>query len=157
MWLGFVHSIKMGFIEYWFPHWHFEGGSSLRIKEWVSWVCPMRSRVRVVSSLLVLLGSSFLSFKIGCIWKSLLWGFSSQLILDSDTWNHTTVYKLFALDKNTWYITVCKQMIIDNFFINWTFLSIIICFRYWICCWRVFSQVSTHQSTIWALVYLMIY
>ena len=76
MWLSFVHSIKMCFIEYWFPRGHFRGGSSLRMKEWVSWVCPMHSRARVVSSLLVLLGSSFLSFKMGCIWKSLLWGFS---------------------------------------------------------------------------------
>ena len=78
MWLSFVHSIKMFLIEYWFPYGHFGEGSSLRMKNWVSWVCPMRSRVRVVSSLLVLLGSSFLSFKIGCIWKSLLWGFSSH-------------------------------------------------------------------------------
>ena len=78
MWLSFVHSIKMCLIEYWFPHGHFGGGSSLRMKEWVSRVCPMHSRVMVVSSLLVLLGSSFLSFKIGCIWKSLLWGFSSH-------------------------------------------------------------------------------
>ena len=67
----------MCLIEYWFPHGHFWGVSSLRMKEWVSWVCPMHSRVRVVSSLLVLLGSSLLSFKIGCIWKS-LWGFSSH-------------------------------------------------------------------------------
>ena len=78
MWLSFVHSIKMCLIEYWFPHGHFGGGSFLSMKESVSLVCPMRSRVRVVSSLLVLLGSSFLSFKIGCIWKSLLWGFSSH-------------------------------------------------------------------------------
>ena len=68
MWLSFVHSIKMCLIEYWFPHGHFGGGSSFRMKEWVSWVCPMRSRVRVVSPLPVLLGSSFLSFKIGSIW-----------------------------------------------------------------------------------------
>ena len=82
MWFSFVHSIKMCLIEYWFifiyTHGHFGGGSSLRMKELVSRVCPMRSWVRVVSSLLVLLGSSFLSFKIGCIWKSLLWGFSSH-------------------------------------------------------------------------------
>ena len=78
MWLSFVHSIKMCLIEYWFPHGHFGGGFSFRMSEWVSWVCSMRSRVRVVSSLLVLLGSSFLSFKIGCIWKSLLRGFSSH-------------------------------------------------------------------------------
>ena len=78
MWLSFVHSIKMCLIEYWFPHGHFMGGSSLIMKEWVSRVCLMRSRVRVVSSLLVLLGSSFLSFKMGCIWKSFLWGFSSH-------------------------------------------------------------------------------
>ena len=78
MWLIFVHSIKMYLIEYWCPHGHFGGDSSLRMKEWVSRACPMRSRVRVVSSLLVLLGSSFLSFKIGCIWKRLLWGFSSH-------------------------------------------------------------------------------
>ena len=32
----------------WFPHGHFWGGSSLRMKEWVNRVCPMRSRVRVV-------------------------------------------------------------------------------------------------------------
>ena len=38
----------------------------------------MCNRVRVVSFLLVLLGSSFLSFKMGWIWKSLLWGFSSH-------------------------------------------------------------------------------
>ena len=44
VWLGFVHSIKMCLIEYWFPYGHFGGGSSLRIKEWFSWVCPMRSR-----------------------------------------------------------------------------------------------------------------
>ena len=68
----------MYLIKYWFPHGHFGGGSSLRMKEWVSRLCPMRNRVRVVSSLLVLLGSSFLSFKIGCIWKILLWGFSSH-------------------------------------------------------------------------------
>ena len=68
----------MCLIEYWFPHGYFGGGSSLRMKEWVSRVCPMHSRVRVVSSLLVLLGSNFLSFKISCIWKSLLWGFSSH-------------------------------------------------------------------------------
>ena len=48
------------------------------MKEWVSRVCPMRSQVREISSLPVLLGSSFLSFKIGCIWKSLLWGISSH-------------------------------------------------------------------------------
>ena len=78
VWLSFVHSIKIYLIEYWFPHGHFGGGSSLRMKEWASWVCPIRSRVRVVSSLLVLLGSSFFSFKMGCIWKSLLWGFSSH-------------------------------------------------------------------------------
>ena len=78
VWLSLVHSIKMCLIEYWFPHGHFGRGSSLRMKEWVSRVCPMYSRVRVVSSLLVLLGSSFLSFKIGCIWKSLLWGSSSH-------------------------------------------------------------------------------
>ena len=78
MWFSFVHSIKMCLIEYWFPHGHFGEGSSLRMKEWVSRVCPMRVQVRVVSSLLVLLGSSLLSFKMGCIWKSLLWGFSSH-------------------------------------------------------------------------------
>ena len=78
MWFSFVHSIKMCLIEYWFPHGHFVDGSSLRMKEWVIWVCPIRSRVRIVSSLLVLLGFNFLSFKIGCIWKSLLWGFSSH-------------------------------------------------------------------------------
>ena len=64
MLLSFVHSIKICLIEYWFPHGHFGGGSSLRMKKWVSRVCPMRSRVRVVSSLLVLLGSSFFSFRI---------------------------------------------------------------------------------------------
>ena len=78
MWLSFVYSIKICLIEYWFPHGHFGGGSTLRMKEWISWVCPMRSRVRVVSSFLVLLGSNFLSFKICYIWKSLLWGFSSH-------------------------------------------------------------------------------
>ena len=74
MWLSFVHFIKMCLIEYW----HFGGGSSLRMKEWDSRMCPLRSRIRVVSSLLVLLGSSFLSFKMGCIWENLLWGFSSR-------------------------------------------------------------------------------
>ena len=78
VWLSFVHSIKMCLIECWFPHGHFGGGSSLRMKEWVNWVCPMRSRVKLVSSLLLLLGSSFLSFKMECIWQSLLWGFSSH-------------------------------------------------------------------------------
>ena len=39
--------------------WTFWGGSSLRIKEWVRRVCPMRSRVRLVSSLLVLLKSLY--------------------------------------------------------------------------------------------------
>ena len=77
VWLSFVHSIKICFIEYWFLHGHFGGGSSLRKKEWVSRVYPMCSRIRVASSLLVLLGSSFLSFKIGCIGKSLLWRFWS--------------------------------------------------------------------------------
>ena len=33
----------------------------------------MRSRPRVVSSLMVLLGSSFLSFKMGSSWKCLWW------------------------------------------------------------------------------------
>ena len=76
--VSFVHSIKMYFIVYWFPHGHFGGDSSFRMKEWVNLVCPMRSRARVVSSLLVLLGSSFLSFKMGCTLKRLLWGFFSH-------------------------------------------------------------------------------
>ena len=38
----------------------------------------MHSWARMVSSLLVLLGSSFLSFKMGCTWKSLLWEFFSH-------------------------------------------------------------------------------
>ena len=25
------------------------------------------------------------------------------------TWNHITMCKLFVLDRNTWYITVCKK------------------------------------------------
>ena len=54
----------MCLIEYWFPHGHFVGGSSLRMKEWVCRVCPMHCRVRGVSSLLVLLGSSFLFVKL---------------------------------------------------------------------------------------------
>ena len=33
VWLSFAHSIKMCLIEYWFPHGHFRGGSSLRMKE----------------------------------------------------------------------------------------------------------------------------
>ena len=71
VWLSFVHSIKKCLIKYWFPHGHFVRGFSLRMQEWVSWVCPMHSRVRVVSSLLALLGSTFLSFRIGCI--GLVW------------------------------------------------------------------------------------
>ena len=78
MLVSFVHSIKMCFIVYWFPHWHLGGGLSFRMKEWINLVCPMHNRARVVSSLLVLFGSSFLSFKIGCTWKSLLWGFFSH-------------------------------------------------------------------------------
>ena len=77
---SFVHSIKMYFIVYWFPHEHLGKGSSFRMKEWVNLVCPMHSRTRVVSSLLVLLGYRFryLSFKMGHSWKSLLWGFFSH-------------------------------------------------------------------------------
>ena len=78
MLVSFVHSIKMCFIMYWFPHRNLGGGSSFRMKEWVNLVCPMRSRVRVVSSLLILLGSIFLSFEMGCTCKSLLWGFFSH-------------------------------------------------------------------------------
>ena len=78
MLVSFVHSIKMCFIMYWFPHGHLGGGSSFRMKEWVNPVCPMHSRARVVSSLLVLLGSSFFSFKMGCTWKSLSWGLFSH-------------------------------------------------------------------------------
>ena len=74
MLVNFVHSIKMCFIVYWFPHGHLGEGLSFRMKEWVNLVCPMRGRARLVSSLLVLLGSSFRSFKMGCTWKSLLWG-----------------------------------------------------------------------------------
>ena len=33
----FVHSIKMCLIEYWFPYWHFGGGSFLKMKEWAFW------------------------------------------------------------------------------------------------------------------------
>ena len=38
------------------------------------------------------------------------------LVLEKNTWNHTTVCKLLILDRNTWnHIIVCKQMIIDKF------------------------------------------
>ena len=78
MLISLVHSIKMCFIVYWFPHGHLGEDSSFRMKEWVNLVCPMCCRARVVSSLLVLSGSSFLSFKMGCIWKSLWWGVFSH-------------------------------------------------------------------------------
>ena len=33
-----------------------------------------------------------------------------RLLLDRNTWNYTTVYKLFVLSENTWYhISVCKK------------------------------------------------
>ena len=78
MLVSFVHSIKMCFIVYWFPHGHLGGGSPFRMKYWVNLACPMHRRATVVSSLLVLLGSSFLSFKIDCTWKILLWGIFSH-------------------------------------------------------------------------------
>ena len=78
MLVSFVHLIKMCFIMYWFLHEHLGGGSSFRMKEWINLVCPMHIWARVVSSLLVLLGSRFLSFKMGCTWKSLLRGFFSH-------------------------------------------------------------------------------
>ena len=68
-------SIKMCFIVHWFPHGHLGGGSSFRMKKWVNLACLILSWASVVSSLLVLLGSCFLSFKMGCTRKSLWWGF----------------------------------------------------------------------------------
>ena len=53
MLVSFVHSIKMCYIVYWFPHEHLGGGSSFRMKEWVNLVCPMHSWARVVSALLL--------------------------------------------------------------------------------------------------------
>ena len=61
-----MHSIRICFIVYRFPHEHLGGGSSLKMKEWVNLVWPMLSGVIVVSSLLVLLGSGVLSFKLDC-------------------------------------------------------------------------------------------
>ena len=38
------------------------------------------------------------------------------LVLDRNTWNHTSVCELFALDRDTRYrITECKQMMTDKY------------------------------------------
>ena len=76
MLVNFVHSIKMCFIVYWFLHGHLGGGSFFRMPKWVNLVYPMRSRVKVVSSFLVLSGSTFFSLKMSRTWKSQLWKFS---------------------------------------------------------------------------------
>ena len=80
MLVSFVHSIKLCFVVYWFPHGDFGESSSFKLKEWVNLVCPMSSRARGVSSLLVFLGCSFLSFKMGYTQKSLLWEFFLCLV-----------------------------------------------------------------------------
>ena len=37
------------------------------------------------------------------------------LVIDRNTWNHTTVYKLLVIDRNTWnHTTVCKLLVIDR-------------------------------------------
>ena len=39
----------------------------------------------------------------------------NELVLVRNTWNYTTVCKLFGFDRNTWYhVTMCKEMIIDQ-------------------------------------------
>ena len=56
----------MYFTVYDFPHEYFGGGSHFSIKERVNFTWPMHSQVRIVYSLLALLGSSCLSCKMGC-------------------------------------------------------------------------------------------
>ena len=48
------------------------------MKKWVNLIRQMHSRARVVSSLQLLLRSSFLSFKMSCTRKSLMWRFFSH-------------------------------------------------------------------------------
>ena len=50
----------MGFTVYGVPHEHFSGGSCFSMKKWVNLMWPMYSQIKLVSSLLVLLGSGFL-------------------------------------------------------------------------------------------------
>ena len=65
--------MKICFNVFCFPLEHLGGRFSFRMKEWLTLGWPMCSRPRAVSSILVLLGSSFLSFRVDCIWDSLLW------------------------------------------------------------------------------------
>ena len=37
-----------------------------------------------------------------------------EILLDSNTWNHATIYKLFIFDRNTWnHATIYKLFIFD--------------------------------------------
>ena len=45
MLVSFVHSIRMCFIVYWFPHEHLGGGLSFRMTEGVNLVCPILIRI----------------------------------------------------------------------------------------------------------------
>ena len=37
----------------------------------------------------------------------------TNCVLDMSIWYHITVYKLFVLDMNTWYITIYKLFVLD--------------------------------------------
>ena len=110
VWVRFVHSIKICFTVYWFPQEHL-GGSSFRMKEWVSLVWPMHSWARAVSSILVF-RSSFLSFRMGCILSSLLWVF----------WSHSC-YHFFV---NICLILCFKSVCCIFEFLSGTMLSVVL-------------------------------
>ena len=75
VWVRFLHSINMDITVFGFPHEHFSGSFCFSMKEWVNLVYPMGNWVREVPFCLILLGSGFLSFKMGCM-KYSLWVFS---------------------------------------------------------------------------------
>ena len=69
-----LHSIKMCLtvqVVWQVEHWGC--GSCFKMKEWVSLVWPIRNRDITTYSLLDFLDAGLHSFKVGWIWKSLLW------------------------------------------------------------------------------------